>query len=222
MCHSVRAGGAAPDEICVLLLQVLSSCVLAHTCTAIDANGQAMRMVRRCEWPGDANGQAMRIARRWEWSGDANGHANPHERIACESLCDPATHLHAQFSNQQTHGQMNNKTKGRFCSHKSRGPLSASSCDKEWGRGAKPPKNFWGPAAAAAAAHLDPHLLMNTNMPRRDFTCRSRWISPAHTTVRSTAVIAIVNRADLLLVVHLILRGGRAARYTSHYLQVAM
>ena len=127
----------------------------------------------RYEWSGDANGQAMRIARRWEWSGDANGHANPHERIACESLCDPATHLHAQFSNQQTHGQMNNKTGGRFCSHKSRGPLSASSCDKEWGRGAKPPKNFWGPAAAAAAAaaHLDPHLLMNTNMPRRDFTC---------------------------------------------------
>ena len=129
------------------------------------------------------------------------------------------TRMH-NFSNQQPHGQMNNKTGGRFCSRMSRGPLSASSCDKEWGRGAKAPKNFWG--AAAAAAHLDPRLLMNTNMPRRDFTCRSRWISPADTAVRSTAVIAIVNRADLLLVVHLIRRGGRAARSKSHYLQVAM
>jgi len=168
-----EVGGRSPRRKLCAAAAVLV--VLAHTCTAIDTNGQAIRMVRRCEWSGDANGQAMRIARRWEWSGDADGHANPHERIACESLCDPATHLHAQFSNQQTHGQMNNKTGGRFCSHKFRGPLSASSCDKEWGRGAKPPKNFWGPAAAAAAAaHLDPHLLMNTNMPRRDFTCRSR------------------------------------------------
>ena len=61
-----EVGGAAPDEICVLLLQFLSSWVLAHTCTAIDANGQAMRMVRRCEWSGlgDANGQAMQMAMR--------------------------------------------------------------------------------------------------------------------------------------------------------------
>ena len=59
-----EVGGAAPDEICVLLLQFLSSWVLAHTCTAIDANGQAMRMVRRCEWSGDANGQAMRMVMR--------------------------------------------------------------------------------------------------------------------------------------------------------------
>jgi hypothetical protein len=63
-----EVGGAAPDEICVLLLQFLSSWVLAHTCTAIDANGQAMRMVRRCEWSGDANGQAMRMVMRCEWS----------------------------------------------------------------------------------------------------------------------------------------------------------
>ena len=156
-----EVGGRSPRrQICAAAAVLV---VLAHTCTAIDTNGQAMRMVRRCESPGDGNGQAMQMAMRILMK----------ELLANLYATLQRTCMHiAQFSNQQTHGQMNNKTGGRFCSHKSCGPLSASSCDKEWGRGAKPPKNFWGPAAAAA--HLDPHLLMNTNMPRRDFTCRSR------------------------------------------------
>ena len=160
----MRSGGAAPDENFVLLLQFLSSWPTRAL--------PSIRMVRRCEWSGDANGQAMRMAMRILRKEFL---ANLYATTRSAQRNPPAAHLHAQFSNQQTHGQMNNKTGGRFCSHKFRGPLSASSCDKEWGRGAKPPKNFWGPAAAAAAAaHLDPHLLMNTNMPRRDFTCRSR------------------------------------------------
>ena len=100
-----------------------------------------MRIARRCEWSGDANGQAMRMAMRILRKEFL---ANLYATTRSAQRNPPAAHLHAQFSNQQTHGQMNNKTGGRFCSHKSRGPLSASSCDKEWGRGAKPPKSFGG------------------------------------------------------------------------------
>ena len=115
-------------------------------------------MVRRCEWSCESSGKnSLRIFMR------------PPGRSAQRN--PPAAHLHAQFPNQRKHGQMNSKTGGRFCNPKSRGPLSALSCDQEWGRGAKlkPPKNIWGPAAAA---HLDPHLLMNTNMPMGNFTCQ--------------------------------------------------
>ena len=65
LCHSVRSGGAAPDEIFVLLLQFLSSWPTRAL--------PSIRMTRRCESPGDANRQAMRIARRCEWQCEASG-----------------------------------------------------------------------------------------------------------------------------------------------------
>ena len=57
-----EVGGRSPRRIICAAAAVLV--VLAHTCTAIDTNGQAMRMVRRCESPGDGNGQAMQMAMR--------------------------------------------------------------------------------------------------------------------------------------------------------------
>ena len=57
-----EVGGRSPRrKICAAAAVLV---VLAHTCTAIDTNGQAMRMVMRCESPGDANGQAMQMAMR--------------------------------------------------------------------------------------------------------------------------------------------------------------
>ena len=74
----------------------MSSWVLAHTCTTIDANGQAMRMVRRREWS-----CGLRILRK-EFL------ANPYATTRSAQRNPPAAHLHAKFSDQRKHGQMNN------------------------------------------------------------------------------------------------------------------